>query len=295
MKTFIKKISLFFSILLGIVLTTYFVLNYANKKAFENFKTAPNVKNLFVGDSHVQYSINDQLLSNALNLSQDSESYFYSFYKLLGVLKNNPSIKKLYLGVGYHSFSSYYDDYVIGDFSKDIAARYFFILPPKERLFFFKVNSSKKGIFINRIFKSSFKTLFTKPSNFSFLGGYQNNFVESSASLKSIDNRIKQQFFLGDSTRNFSDTNIHYFNKIIELSAALNVEVVLLNSPLHPYYKSNIPKKFLDKYDDLVRGTGLKVIDFSEFSLNDSCFIPDGDHVSKRGAIITTNYLKNLP
>lgn len=294
MYVFLKKTVLFFLILSSLTILLYLLLNYSNKKAISNYKTDPNINTVFLGDSHVQYAVNDHLLPNGINLAQDSESFIFSFYKLHAILENNPGIGKIYLGFGYHSLSSYYDDYIDGKFSKDIAARYFFILPDKEKAYFLNQNSRERGVFFSRIFSNSFKTLFVKPTNLSFLGKYQNPFKSTSASRGSMDKRAIQQYYLNDTIRSFSKVNIDYLQKIIELCKIKNVELVILNTPLHPYYKNKIPARFIDMYRELVNKNGLRVIDFSSLILSDSCFIPDGDHVSEKGATLTTTYLSTL-
>ena len=65
----------------------------------------------------------------------------------------------------------------------------------------------------------------------------------------------------------------------------------MLNAPLHSYYKSKIPIKFIKKYDDFIDVNHLKTMDLTGLVLNDSCYIPDGDHVSKKGSLITSQYI----
>jgi hypothetical protein len=36
-------------------------------------------------------------------------------------------------------------------------------------------------------------------------------------------------------------------------------------------------------------------IDFGDLELDDGCFIPDGDHVSRKGAVMTTRHLSSFP
>ena len=78
-------------------------------------------------------AFNDQYIKNSKNISLDAECYQFSYFKLLGLLKNNHSIKNICLGYSYFNFSSYYDEYIDGKFSKDFFGRYFFILPFKEQ------------------------------------------------------------------------------------------------------------------------------------------------------------------
>jgi len=81
-----------------------------------------------------------------------------------------------------------------------------------------------------------------------------------------------------------------FFNKIIDLCNKNKVKLITLNTPLHSYYKSKIPSEYLNKYNEIIRQDRIVTINFDELVLDDSCFIPDGDHVSVKGALQTSNY-----
>jgi lysophospholipase L1-like esterase len=92
----------------------------------------------------------------------------------------------------------------------------------------------------------------------------------------------------------FSSTNILYLNKIISLCKEKQVALILVNTPLHPYYLSAVPEKFKSRYHTIIQQSGLPYIDFSEYQFSDSMFMPDGDHVSARGAAVVTNMIKEM-
>ena len=134
MKLFLKNILLFLSIPILLFVLTISILNYKGNKKLNEYRINKKTTTAFFGDSHVQECINDSLIPNSINLSLHSESLYFTYYKMKGVLNNNQSIKKIYLGISYHSLSSYYDDFVFGIYSKSTAPKYFFIL---EHLIFF--------------------------------------------------------------------------------------------------------------------------------------------------------------
>jgi hypothetical protein len=290
MKRFFKKLTILFSGLMGVLIFTFLLLNYYNNKKFIEYKLSPNITFLFIGDSHIQKAIDAKLIKTTVNISQSSESFYYSYYKLDKILKNNPVIKTIYLGFSYHSLSSYYDDFVYGKYSKNISSRYFFILPLSEKFKLFKYNFRNLPIYIKEVNKYGIMNMLKKGNNYSFLGQYENDFENVSALQKSMDKRLLLQFYTNDKLNSFSEFNISYLNKIIDLCDKNNVDLITLNTPLHHYYRSKIPMEYLKKYNEIIRQNHIVSIDFGELVLNDSCFIPDGDHVSQKGVILTTNY-----
>ena len=265
-----------------LLLTALLVLNFTTKKAFDGFRIAPNVTSVYSGDSHVEECINDKLLPNSLNIAQNSECYYYTYFKVKKLLAD-AHIDTLYLGFSYHSLSDYYDDFVFGEYSPIIASKYFFILPNSEKVKFLKYNSENTSLFLRKIIE--------RGVNREIVGGFTNVFANTAAIKKSMDKRIDFQFYRKGKLNSFSAFNMGWFDKIIQLCREKNVVPVLLNTPLHPYYKSRIPAEYLQKYDEVLRAYQLKVVDLNGLPLDDESFIPDGDHVSERGATIVSKYL----
>ncbi|MEE9573070.1 MAG: hypothetical protein V3W20_08490 [Candidatus Neomarinimicrobiota bacterium] len=289
MKSFFNKTMLFISVPTILLILTFLLLNYYNNKFIES-EISSTVTTLFIGDSHIQKSIDDKLITTAINISQSSESFYYSYYKLDKILKANPSIKRIYLGFSYHSLSSYYDEFVFGKYSKNISSRYFFILPLSEKFKLFKYNFRKLPIYIKEVYKHGIMNIFKTGNNYSFLGQYENKFENVSAVQNSMDKRLLLQFYNNNRLINFSESNISYLIKIIDLCDKNKVELITLNTPLHSYYKSKIPMEYLKKYNEIISQNRIVTINFDELVLDDSCFIPDGDHVSEKGALQTSNY-----
>jgi hypothetical protein len=283
MKKILKNCLYFFVIPFLLGLLVLFILCYVNYNKFNNYKLKPNVTSVFIGDSHVQLSIDDKIIDNSINLSQSGEPYYFTFIKLKNILKNNPSVDKIYLGFSYHNLSSSYDDFIYGKFCSDISAKYFYILPNSEKLKFIKYNSDHLTKYLRNIVKKSFKKAYTSSAS--------NHFKNSCANKKSMEKRISFQFYSNGHLDKYSNNNIYYLSKIINLCKTQKIDLVMLNAPLHLYYKSKIPKQFIKKYNDFIKGNHLKILDLSDFALNDSCYIPDGDHVSKKGSLIISKYI----
>ncbi|MEO6254689.1 MAG: hypothetical protein ABIO79_15360 [Ferruginibacter sp.] len=292
MKTFLRQTFLFFAIPFGVLMVVLFLLNYINNKAMTGYKIDASVNSLFIGDSHVQCAINPALLPDAVNLSQSSETMLFSYFKIKYILENNPAIKRIYLGFSYHNISTYGDEFTYGKYAYDIASRYFFILPFEQKKEIAKHTLDELPKFLGKLLINGSNTLLAKKENYSFLGAYKNGYKNVVASKPSMDDRLSLQFYENGKQRGFSSVNIGYLNKIMFLCKEKNIELVILKTPLHDYYISKIPFKFIEKYDSLASLNKLKVIDFGNLILNDSCYLPNGDHVSERGAVLTTNIFK---
>jgi len=292
MKLFLQRIILFLFVLFCISVAFIAALGLLNVRAFKNYKVDPNITTAFMGDSHIQCSVNDALLTKSKNFSQSAEASYYTYHKMKILLEHNPNIKKVYLGLGYHNISTHYDNYIFGEHAKDIAARYFFILPLKDQLKILAYNPSDFFELLGNVWSNGFKNLNLDNADNTVLGRYENYWSGVAAKKSSIDKRLELQFYKNGKLRDFSAFNIEYIQNIIGLCRAKNVALIIVNAPVHPYYKSKVPAPFLNKYDDLVSANHLKSFSFDALKLTDSSYVPDGDHISAEGSVLTTSCFK---
>lgn len=285
-KVFIKKISFFLSIPIILVSIILAFTNRKVEKTISGLNKDQSIKMLFMGDSHIQKGIIDSLIPNSANVAQNSESFYFTYFKIKKLFKSGVKVKSIYLGYSYHSISNYYEDFIFGQNSKFIAPKYFFILPNKQKIKMFVSNRDNLGLFVLNIIKDGLN-----PYNY-YIGQYANKFKNTKANKSSMDKRLELQYL--DGLNEISAINCHYFNAILELCRQNEVQLVLVNTPLHPYYKAKIPSKFVGKYEELIKIGKLQVINFNDLKLEPYSFIPDGDHVSSEGAILTTNELYKI-
>jgi hypothetical protein len=290
MKYFLNKLMLFSLIPLFGLIIGLLVIFYTSENI--DYKINSNVKEVFAGDSHVQCAINDNLLKNSKNISTNSESFYFTYFKLKKLLEANKQIQKVYLGASYHSLSNYYDDYISGNFSASVSPKYFFLMPFEEQLKLIKWNISSLSEFLKRIFSICYRYLF-QDVRFDY-GGYVNNFKNTKAIYSSMDKRLNFQYFSDNKLRGFSEVNLLYLNKIIALCDEMDIELVLINTPVHPHLKNRIPTAFLRKYNEIIKSENLRVLEINNLTFNESSFIPDGDHLSMEGAVIFTNAISAL-
>ncbi len=289
MKQFIKKTTLFVGVPLVLFTLFIIVLEFANYKKAKTEHLNSSITRIFIGDSHIEQAINDTLLEHSVNIAQSSESFYFSYYKLKHILEQNPSIKDIYLGFSYHSLSSYYDKFIFGEFSNAISSRYFSLLPPNQKIELLNANRNNLFSYLKVVAKNDILNLWKKQNTYK--GGFSNIFSNTKANYASIEKRVFFQYYTKDSLTEYSLINIEYLNKIEDLCKQSNVKLTLVNTPVHKLYKNKVPSKFKDKFEELSLSGRFEILDLSDLLSEEDYFIPDGDHVSLKGAIKTTEYL----
>lgn len=287
MKKFITNTVVFISIPIVIGIPILFAFDLYVNGLYNDDKIKGNISDIYIGDSHIKHAINDSIIPNSLNIAESSESFYFSYFKLKILLDNNPSIKKVHLGLSYHNLSNYYDRFISGDYSLATAPKYFYSLPIKEQFRMIFWNKKNLISFTKSIIKHGIKKI--KNDKYSlFDRGFSNRFNGTKVDQSSMNKRLLFQFYKNDNLNSFSECNIKYLKKIIILCKSKSVELHVLNTPLHPYYNSKIPKEYTKKLNEIIRENQLHYIDLSNLKLKDECYIPDGDHVTKLGAEITS-------
>lgn len=294
MKSFLNKLAIFLLIAFVILMTVVMLLNYKVRQEVEAYYGNSTVNILFIGDSRTQMTIDDTILSNTMNLSRELEALNYTYLKLSVLLKDNAPIQKVYLGMSYSTLSDFNDQFLDGNFSTDLYAKYFFILSPEQKIALFKNNSGNIFSLSSSILVNGFKVIFKKNSHDRYFGNFQNNYQHTRIDEVGIRKQIQRQFYDNSRLRNFSTKNIFYFNKIVALCKAKNVPLIVFNTPMHPHYKQQVPVAYQTKFKDLVEQNQLQLLDFSGLISDEQLFASDGQHVNQQGALIATQYFNRL-
>ena len=282
--------TIYFSIPLIVVFSLFVILMISSKNEQENFTLDNRVHSLIIGDSHIQSGINDSLLFNTQNIGKGSEVYIYSYHKIVKLKQYNPNINTLFLGFSPHNLSDYSEEAM---YNTSVSSPYFWLLPLAIQ-YQILMNTKMKFSLIYKIIASEFYRRTGKLKKEVWLGRYANFATEKKISRQSIEKRIEELYFIDGRKRDFSKTQLLFLHKIVTFCKKENIVLIFLNVPLHQIHKEKIPKKFNDKYEELIDTYQIALIDFRDLELDDNCFLPDGDHLSAKGANMTTNYLKNF-
>lgn len=291
MNQFIKKTILFILIPFITFIILFLCIGIINRKISSNTYSYIKTPILFAGDSHIEQTINDTISGKFVNIGQISESYYFTYYKLKLLFETNTPVSRVYLGFGYHNISSYFNMFINGKFSNSVLSKYFFILPFNEQIRILYSRKNEILSLIKAILKSGIQNIIYEKKTFQ--GGFINQFVDTKAIISSMHERIEFQYFENGVLNDYCEQNILYLNKIAELCKANNVKLVFVKTPLHEHYNSLIPQKFIEKYGHLIDEMGIDILDLSDLLAEDDCFFTDGDHVSNKGARITSEWIVN--
>jgi hypothetical protein len=293
MKLFFKKLTgyiLFLSIFFFLLLLG---LSLSNKRLLRQYKDDPAFNTLILGDSHIQNAVDDSQLPYTINLSQGLEAFVFSYAKLKIVLESHPGIKKVLLGCGYHNLSRSYERSFTGQDASAVSKRSFFLLSLKEQYWLLWLNRDKSIPFLRSSIKTGYSNVISADKDYSFIGYHIDLNIARSVNTETINKLVNEDYYSGKNLVDFSPSNIYYLNKIMGLCKSRNVELFILNTPTHPAYNGLVPDQYKDKLRSLVKGKA-KLIEFNDLQLADSCFLPDGHHISGKGAAIITKYLKTI-
>lgn len=331
MKTFLTRITLFlvaFSILF--IVTGFLYVNTYLKEVNSGraFKLPDSIKTVFFGDSHALTSFNPKIIPLSFNASKNSESYFQTYYKIVSILNSNPQIKNVVLTYSYHNIAITQNENVLyGDI--------YYILLDNEgkniirsagdgQLLKFKYGSSENylgnlkiylshfaisnllllkydiGLPIDAIKYMDFYVTILKRNPQLYLHPLFEEIYKSTNSnleLSVISNSINRHFYYNNDV-NSSDIMIKSLFKTADLCRAKNINLILINTPLHSSYKSMVPEYYLKLHnsvlDNLVaKYDNILYYDFSTVNYNDSLF-GDGDHLNAFGMQRFSETIKNI-
>ncbi|MEO5941803.1 MAG: hypothetical protein ABIP30_10505 [Ferruginibacter sp.] len=288
MKKFIKNILFFILIPSFIIFGSWLIY----KQRIDTLKFKKNISILVCGDSHTECGINDSILKNAVNISNSSEHFLYTFNVLNHLLRNNQQIKTVILGCSFHSFDGYDNILFEGDRAQSMYARYFPILDFESMASIMHRNAS--GIFksgINMYGKMAISII--KDSKFyedyPFIGTYyksDNSNLNDSTVITAIRRHYYQE---NGKLQEFSNYQKLYFSKIVELCIKNNVKLIIINTPISNNYLKRVPHKFILNYYSTISHLDNRISfwDFHSLDLENK-FFGDGDHLNSNGAKILT-------
>jgi len=281
MRKFIYKILIFTTTLLVVIVLLFFRYDLCVKVNANNFKLPPNITKIIIGDSHVQLALNNKYIPNSVSLSIASESYLYSYKKIKHITENNPQVDTVFLGAGYHNFSSYYDADLYNQYSFN---NYFYLFNLNEQ-----ITLLANYYFDTNFLSGAFKQLFKK-DYYQWKGGFDIINTDLPLNCSSIDKRIQEQF----SKRIYSLSNIKYFENICSYCKLNKITLIAINTPLHKMYYERVPLNYIKTYNNIMQKNKIRVIDFKGLNFKDEDFLPDGDHVSEKGATKTSVLLNEI-
>ncbi len=280
MKYFLIKLSVFLSIpfcYLGInsAINYYFICT--NQSIPIEGKRV-----LIAGGSGPQKSLNPKYFNDAQNISQPTEHYILTFWKLKRIFNTyNPDT--LILGFGPYNIAEFNDfKFSANEWSGELFKRSYLIEN-------FSEIDKKIPVDYSAFYKTIIKQVafYPQKSHVKFIGEYSN---DTSSDVSTWKAAIKRHYFSNEKKLGFSNVEINYLDSIKNLCNSKQIKLVLVGSPVHKNYLENIPKPIWDKYLELLESYKKKclVIDKTSNIYPDSLFL-DATHLNEFGATRFTN------
>ncbi len=288
MKKFVKKVALAIVPLIIIFFSSFlWSIHYISSGDF--FLLKPDVHSVILGDSHSACAYNDSLMDGFINLSQNNESYPYTYYKLKKILEENSNVKNVFIEYTNNLISNYsYSD--IHGYNMDENMSRALTVSSKE----FIAESFVRSKNIRFIFESIDRC---HRNNLRFLIDGDNYIYDlwhthKTPSHESTPEDIilsQNNYTILAGYKNLNTENINYLNKIKELCIIKNVSLSFVRSPLPDYvqFKNEIMyQKIKDSifYD-------VPLIDMKNYPLGLDYFYDD-KNLNVKGRKMTTNFFK---
>ncbi len=257
----------------------------------------PTIETVIVGDSHLKYSLNPEQLESAVNYCTSAEALVLTFAKIKFLLeKEENTIKRILIPLGYHNITeAEYDKLNSEKWSNEMYTRSIpFILP--------RLVTSEMGYDNFQMFKILLTNISLKPididdQKLKTFG----EFVSSSMNhleMTILNEVIKNHFYIQNRSLRYEPKIRDLMIDICGYCTLRNVEVLIINTPLHPMYLENVPSQIKRDYDGLEAELKAMFPQSVEFMRTENMYFPDSayldfDHLNKYGAQIFGEYVKN--
>ena len=283
MKEFIKQLIFFLLSTILIFCVGLIVIDkYLNRKEF--YKVDNSISYLILGNSHSECALNDSLINHSINLSNSADSYFYTYYKLIKITKENSNIKTVLLEYTNNAFDEKMNDWIYDEkYLVEKYSKYSQSISIDDAIFLFYKNPygyfrALKKATIDKLKSLTVANLLVynefKWGSYLFLDKVI-LLCENKRTKRTNEIKIR-------SSKSMKSLNILYLNKIVKYCKDDNINLILIRSPLHKFNNKEHEVQFANLLNrDL---SGIKFWDYCDFSLDD-CEFGDLEHLYFKGAI----------
>jgi hypothetical protein len=286
MKRFLLNLAAFLALGASAFALLFVVVILLNRQALDSCRLSPDVESVILGESHTAWAIDDAAVPGVRNISLNAEGYKYTYLKLRHLLSTEPQLRRVYLAFSYNNLSDYFDAYATGPLFRFFAERYIGVLSLRD--YFELVRRSPRtapDLFL-RLVRGGLTNGVRQRCV--LYGSFSDEPRTETFRAESMQERIIEQYYSGSALRGQSAQNRDYLERIIQLVRANDLELVALNTPLHPEYEKRIPDRFREWYNGILSQYGIPSYEFAGHGLGDAGFLPDGDHTNYNGARVAT-------
>jgi len=278
MKLFLKKMSLFVLIIILLLVTISFI-NITLFNRYNGFVFKKNINVLILGDSHSKFAFDDKILTNTINFSNQADSYFYSYLKLIEIKNKNKQIDTLFLSFSDHNIDEITEKRWLFNRAhlKDKIRLYFPMFKKEE--FYFLLKNEPTVVFESLFSQVLFPIYFFSKGSQAY-GGYSNlGYKFSMEELKNqSEDRLKRKTHFKEAL-----IEIKYLNKIKSYCYINEIKLILVNPPLYKTMNASFYEFYEKNFPDVL------FLDYSKLKMPDDSY-GDLTHLTPIGA----NYFSEL-
>lgn len=279
MKKFFNKLIFFIAlptvyISFNLILNTFFI----NQQKLEL-----NKNKIFVfGDSHADEAISSNYLKNSSNFSDGAEPYVFTYYKIKKYVEiYKPEI--IIVGFSIHNVAEFSDhtfsNKISTVWSYEMFKRSFGLVDLNQLSEVFEVDlfSYYKALIME-------KGIYPKKNKIN-REGFDFN-TKTISDVSDTDKVIKGHFYDQNKVYGVSKISIKYLDSVVSFCNKNEIELVLVNPPVHEAYSKKIPKKIREKHNKLREKYIKNNVKYFEDTINtypDTLF-RNSDHLNMYGS-----------
>lgn len=286
MRRFLFKCAAFLLLLLGSYAVLFALVVGLHRRALEHCRVGDAVHAVMLGDSHAMWAIDDAQIPGLRNISLNAEGYRYTYAKLSYLLQHEPHIERIYLTVGPHNFSGYFDEYITGDSFKFFVHRYLSVMDASDYVTLMQVNLRGFPELLKKVVAVGFMP--GVRGKCELYGAFPDDHERKVFDPESARRRLDSQFFLDGRVIGESVSNVTYLERIVTLCRERGVRLTIVSTPMHERYVQGVPAHYKQRLADFIANHNLEYYHFAGLDLPDSAYLPDGDHLNYDGAMRAT-------
>lgn len=296
MKRFLKN-SVIFAFGLSLLFLLFFSISTSYISKGNYFSIPKNVKNIILGHSHSACAFNDSLIDGFYNLSQNTEGYPYSYFKLKKILEHNNHVEQVFVELTNNQITAWGENRVSGLYLDVNMPRNFPVMDAGFVGLSFVESKNPKRI-LNAVIqgnKSNAEFLFSNSDNYiqyvwkthkTPTRAYKGPKVDAAKESRHPKTGTPQ------SDVQVLGTNLEYLVKLIQLCQAKRVALYFVRSPMPPNTVI-VNESDFQRFLKTKEFQDIPFLDFKEYPLPNPMFA-DKQHLNKQGQDLFSIFFNQL-
>lgn len=296
MKRFLKN-TVIYSLGLSLLFLLFFSATTSYISKGDYFSIPKNVNNIILGHSHSACAFNDSLIDGFYNLSQNTEGYPYSYFKLKKILDRNDHVEQVFVELTNNQITAWSENRVSGLYLDVNMPRNFPVMDASFVWSTFTESKNPKRI-LNALIQGN-------KSNTEFLLSSNDNYIRHVWKTHKTPTRTYRAPQI-DSAKDpphpksgtpeidaqVLGTNLKYLVKLIQLCDTKGVTLYFIRSPMPPNTIIVNESEFVEflKAKEL---QNTPFLDFKEYPLPNKMFA-DKQHLNKKGQDLFSIFFNQL-